>query len=139
MNEEITLLDRLTGDILEQKRLASGSGNLNKENTQIHKWIHEVCAPYKKRNINLELKITGPDRSVLIDNILMEMVLRNLIQNCIKHAPSSAILITLDTTKNKEGFGFGLSIVKTIIKLHGANLCVRNTAPKGFLVLLEFE
>lgn len=104
LNEEINTLDRLTGNLLEQRRLATGSGILKKEQVALHQWIETLCRPYTLEKIPLEIQKKGPDKSVLIDCNQMAMAMRNLIENSLRHAPGSPIVITVDTLKSEEGF-----------------------------------
>lgn len=108
LNEEIDTLDKLTGTLLKQRRLATQNGILNIESVQLHEWIKVVCEPYKNQKVDLNILFNGPERTCYIDSSQMEMVLRNLIENCLKHAPSSPIKILINTSK-PNGFKIDVS------------------------------
>jgi len=98
LNEEIDILDRLTGNLLEQRRLSLQQGFLNYEKVSLHPWVDEVCRPYQNKGCPLTLNCKGPELEYLLDRSRMDMVLRNLIENSLRHAPGAEIRILLDTT-----------------------------------------
>ncbi|MDA3937791.1 MAG: ATP-binding protein [Spirochaetia bacterium] len=110
MNEEIDTLDRLTGNLLEQRRLTTQPNILNREDISLQDWVLSVCRNYQEKDIPLTYNFEGSDLTVLLDRDRMDLALRNLIENSMRHAPGSSILVSLDTRGNN---GFILEVSDT--------------------------
>ncbi len=107
MDEEINTLDRLTGDLLEQKRLSTQPNILNMGKINLQNWITAICKSYQRKGIPLTYNFEGPELTVPLDRSRMDLALRNLIENSRLHAPDSSIRISLDTTYTR---GFTLKV-----------------------------
>jgi len=135
LNEEIDTLDRLTGNLLEQRRLATQQGTLNYEEVDLHSWVEEVCRPYFIKDCPLSVSHSGSDRKLLLDRSRMDMALRNLIENSLCHAHGTPIRISMDTT-GPQGFILGVSdggpgIPDELIKRLGEPFLLGDTSRGG--------
>ena len=108
LNEEIVALDQLTGNLLEQKRISTQPDILIKEKVMLNNWVRSVYDFYLNTGAPVEFKSEGFEMEASIDRNRMELVLRNLIENSLRHAPGSPIIIHLKTFEN--GIGFLLEI-----------------------------
>ena len=104
--EEIQILDKLTGTVLEQKRLSTQPDILHRQEVDLHGWAAEACRPYQKAGQPVRLTLDGPDRRYSLDSPRVEMALRNLVENALRHAPGSPVDVTLTTGEP----GFGLEV-----------------------------
>jgi signal transduction histidine kinase len=97
LSEEIGALDRLTGTLLEQKRIAAGAGSLRLEPVFLGGWLAEACAPYGQLAAPIVPEVRGQDVRVRIDPARMTMAVRNLVENALRHAPGSPISVVART------------------------------------------
>jgi signal transduction histidine kinase len=95
LDEEIRVLDRLTGDLLEQRRLTTQPGALHREPTSLAAWIETATAPYRRAAVPVRLEIEGDDRTVSVDQARMDLAIRNLVENALRHAPGSPVTVRL--------------------------------------------
>lgn len=135
LNEEIDILDRLTGNLLEQRRLSLQQGFLNYEKVNLRLWLDEVCSPYLNKGCPLSVRYEGPEREYLLDRSRMVMVLRNLIENSLRHAPGAEIRIALETTAT-PGFTLvvsdeGPGISDVLLKRLGEPFLLGDTSRAG--------
>lgn len=94
LNEEIDLLDRMTGLLLERERLRARPDVLTRELTEVRPWLEEVVRPYMRSGTPVSLE--GPDLSVLLDRARMTMAIGSLVDNCARHAAGSPVLLRWD-------------------------------------------
>jgi len=101
LNEEIDALDRLTGSLLEQKRLATQGGGLHRESLDMTDWLRQACAPYQAKAA-FKLALPPGQLPAAIDATQMGLALRNLVENALRHAPGSPIFISLAANSTKD-------------------------------------
>lgn len=101
LNEEIHSLDRLTADLLEQKRLSTQPGILDRSPVNIRSLLEGFRESWKQKGYELSLDSSedNPAMNVTLDldSPRTELALRNLVENCIRHAPDSPIHLEAET------------------------------------------
>ncbi|NNM54978.1 MAG: ATP-binding protein [Spirochaetales bacterium] len=110
--EDIRLLDRLTGSVLDQRRLAQ-PGALRRELVSLHPWLKTVIEPWTSRPLlNLETCLEGRNVTASIDPARWEQVVNNLLENTIKHKNSeiAEVVVTLFTPPACEEGVFVLEV-----------------------------
>ncbi len=103
LKEDILRLDRMTGILLERERLGQRPDLLVLESTSFPQWLEAVLAPFEK--LGLAVEKLGQPASVVIDSSRMALVLSNLLENILKHAPGSSALV-----RWSQGPGFTLAV-----------------------------
>jgi signal transduction histidine kinase len=91
LKEDILRLDRMTGILLERERLAQRPDLLVIEKTNFPIWLEEVVASYER--LGLEIRRNGTPVLVAFDRSRMALVLSNLLENILKHAPGSPAFV----------------------------------------------
>jgi signal transduction histidine kinase len=109
LDEEIRGLDRLTGALLEQRRLSTQPGALHREPVALHVWIAEVLEPYRHAEVPVRLEIEGPEKTLQLDRARMDLALRNLVENAFRHAPGSPVTVSLRAETN-DGDAFTVEV-----------------------------
>ena len=100
ISKSMETLVRLTGDILDFSRIASGkveiSTSLVNPRTLIEETLDMVAARAAEKNITL-LRVVSPEvpREIIIDGIRLNQVLLNLAGNAIKFTPGGEVEIRL--------------------------------------------
>ncbi|MHA7099367.1 PAS domain S-box protein [Roseivirga pacifica] len=86
---ELERLNSLLKDVFTLGRLDVGKARLKKDITSLStiakQVVLESSIPYKGRNV--EIKVEGTERQVLLDSQLISHVLSNLISNALKYSP----------------------------------------------------
>jgi signal transduction histidine kinase len=153
-------IEALLSRLILWNKFESGEATLYRSCFDIHTLAEEVkrvlLEKYKERSVEL----VGGSCMVEADRTLMEVVLKNLIENALKYS-KEAVTVTVDTdgkvsvkdrgvgissadldkvTKKfyrsgthhwDNSMGLGLSIVKTVLDLHGARLQIESTLHSG--------
>ena len=143
---------------------------LTSKNTMIYKEENSFLNIY---NRTLEIMLINPnnidaqitDFDFKVDNSMMPIALKNLIDNAIKFSPDKKAIINANTNKieiislgeqlkheleyyteafsqeekRSDGFGLGLYIVKTIINLHGFKLEYKYEDGKNYFIVNMFS
>jgi signal transduction histidine kinase len=152
-------IEELLSRLILWNKFESKEATLHKSNFDIFALSSEVIGAltdkYKQRNIQLK----GEIRQVNADRTLIEVVLKNLIENALKYSKEDvSIILTkesifvedkgvgigekeLDKVTKKfyrsgthswdNSMGLGLSIVKTILALHGSKLEIKSQLDVG--------
>lgn len=149
------LIDRLSLSI----RLENKTAELKKSAFFITEIIEEAIGQLKQKYKQREIKITGNDRKIYADRVLMEVVFSNLIENALKYSELD-IEIEIgneyvyikdkglgleeheieNITKKfyrvnrntwNSSLGLGLFIVKYILDLHSTYLKINSTPKEG--------
>lgn len=122
---ETERLTKLTNGLLQLNNLNTKGMLLEKTNFNINQVIRDTAASFegtcKKKNIQLQLVLTGEEMFVHADLGKIQQVLYNLLDNAIKFSyPNSGIKIETNEKKNKLFVSvkdYGIGIPKDEIKL----------------------
>lgn len=99
MDEEIELLDQITGSLLEGEKLRSGYDVLDKKSFSMKGMIEEVLSIYKKNYSNI-LFLEIDDEVVQIDRARFILALRNVLENAVKYSPKEEIMVKTSLDDN---------------------------------------
>ena len=114
LQAEVLEMETMVSSILEEARLRNSSALMELEPTDINQLAHSVVEDFKD---NLPGVVFNGCKSttILVDRGKMRMVLRNLIDNAIKHSPENGqpIVVSLNRDKNT---------MSIIVKDHGAGI-----------------
>lgn len=102
--EEIDFLDRMTGALLEQKRLGEGRGILEYGEYSLNRMAGEFVASQKKRGTDLEWSHGGGDFRASFDRTRLLLAMSNLVENARKYAPGGPICLETGIGKGGESF-----------------------------------
>jgi len=88
--EETERLRRLVRDLLDLARLEEGAGHLELAHVDLVELVHKVAAVFgpaaAERGIHLEAR-TEPGATAIADPDRIQQVLRNLLDNALRHTP----------------------------------------------------
>ncbi len=91
LKEEIERLDRMTGILLERERLGQRPDLLVLDPVDVGPWLDEVLVRFE--NLGLSLQKIGDPVTLVCDRSRMTLVLSNLLENILKHAPGSPAVV----------------------------------------------
>ena len=152
-------IEALLSRLILWNKFESGEATLHKSSFDIYTLLQEIKLVLEEQYKNREIVIKGASRIVEADRTLIELVLKNLIENALKYSKDE-VLVTIDedsisvcdkgvgisdedldkVTKKfyrsgthnwDNSMGLGLSIVKTILTLHKSKLEIRSKIDKG--------
>lgn len=152
-------IEDLLSRLILWNKFESGEATLHKSSFRILPLANEVKTVLQEAYKDREIEIVGEDRVVEADRTLIELVLKNLIENALKYS-KDAVTVNIgddrisvvdkgagisreDLGKVTKKFyrsgthnwdnsmGLGLSIVKTILTLHGSRLDIESKLNKG--------
>ena len=101
VHEEAVMLSRLITDLRDLSLAEAGQLSLSRESSDISALARSVVAAYRERvgSHNIDLAVDIPEASlplVDVDPVRIRQVLRNLLDNAIRHTPSGgAIKLTV--------------------------------------------
>lgn len=115
VHEEATWLLRIVENLLSVTRVGSSGPKLNRSEEPVEELLAEVLDKTRSRFPAVDLRISQPDRLVLVpvDPTLIVQVLMNLVDNAVKYAGSSPI--ELSAVEEEEEIRF-------ILRDHGPGL-----------------
>ncbi len=152
-------IEELLSRLVLWNKFESKEANIHKTTFDIYVLIQEVKASLQEKYPGRQIEVTGVSTEVEADRTLMEVVIKNLIENALKYSKDE-VVVTLDdrtvsvTDKgigigHKEldkvtkkfyragmhswdnSMGLGLSIVKTILTLHDSKLDIESELDVG--------
>jgi len=154
-NKIETLLARL---ILWNK-FESKEANVYKSKFDIYHLANEVKQSLEEAYKDRTIHLVGKSREVEADRTLIEVVLKNLVENALKYSKDAVIIdiqetdvlvidkgvgikktevdkvtkkfYRTDTQSWDNSMGLGLAIVKTILELHQTKLCILSKEGEG--------
>ena len=152
-------IEALLGRLLLWNKFESGEATLHKSSFDIYMLAGEVKLFLEEKYKNREIAIEGGSLSINADRTLMEVVLKNLIENALKYSKEKVVVKIednrisvidkgvgirekdLDKVTKKfyrsgahnwdNSMGLGLAIVKTILSLHQIKLEIQSKIDKG--------
>ncbi len=94
--EEIDSLNSLTEKLLEQSRLRTQPGLLIKKEFNPTEWLENFCKSYNTRQLPVTFRSTCDSPfPAFMDKERLELAMRSIVENALRHAPGSDIDITL--------------------------------------------
>ena len=152
-------IESLLARLIMWNKFESKETTLHKTSFDMHLLVNEVKVSLQEKYPDREIEILGESYVIEADRTLMEVVLKNLIENALKYSKqivevaieNGTVSIIdkgvgigekeLDKVTKKfyrsgthswdNSMGLGLSIVKTILSLHGSKLEIQSTKGEG--------
>jgi len=152
-------IESLLSRLILWNKFESKETTLYKSTFDILVLMQEVVASLQESYIDRSIELRGESRVVKADRTLMEVVLKNLIENALKYSKDTVIIelnkeaiLVMDTgvgigkkdlekvTKKfyrsgihswDNSMGLGLSIVKTILSMHQSSLQIESQEDEG--------
>jgi signal transduction histidine kinase len=152
-------IEALLARLILWNKFESGEATLEKSEFDIYALVEEVKFSLEEIYKDRSIEIRGKKRRVKADKTLMEVLLKNLIENALKYSKETVSIEIDDThvlvrdegigidskeldkvskkfyrsnTQNWDNsMGLGLSIVKTILSLHHAKLEIKSKIGEG--------
>ncbi len=105
MQNRIKRMEKLLDDLLAYSRAGRALGEATQVDTRaLIDDLVDLIAP----NSPLQLKYLSPMPVLITQRAPLEVVLRNLISNAIKHHPGGTIELYIEAQKRRDGFEFGI-------------------------------
>lgn len=152
-------IEDLLGRLILWNKFESGEARLHIGSFSLHPLLVEIIVSLEERYKSRIITIVGDDRSISADRTLIEIVLKNLIENAIKYSDDEVLVqispksisvidrgrgISQDdigkvtqkfyrssTQSWDNSMGLGLSIVKNILALHDTKLKIESIEREG--------
>ncbi|WP_295421465.1 sensor histidine kinase KdpD [Sulfurovum sp.] len=152
-------IESLLSRLVLWNKFESGEATLHKSTFDIYILAQEVIRVLQEKYKTREIRLEGASFMVEADRTLMDIVLKNLIENALKYSQEEVVvriengtvsvtdkgvgIRTKDIDKVTKKFyrsgthswdnsmGLGLSIVKTILLLHGSKLEIKSKVNEG--------
>lgn len=150
LNNDTFRLESQLDNILQLSRLERG-GNLDLQNINLYRVIENVSLLYKDK-LNVQIFSQNKEVEIKCDQFLLEIVIKNLIENTLAHSKSEKGVFKISQKNNliemnytdsgkfegslkklgnlfykhnsAKGSGIGLYLSKKIIKKFGANFLI---------------
>ncbi len=152
-------IEALLARLILWNKFESGEATLHKSTFDIYTLLQEVKLSLSESYKTREIEIEGESRKVDADRTLMEVLLKNLIENALKYSKDK-VVVRLEADKISvidkglgiseqdiekvtkkfyrsgthnwdNSMGLGLSIVKTILSLHQSKLEIESELDTG--------
>lgn len=152
-------IESLLSRLILWNKFESGDTTLHKSTFDMLALVHEVKDVLSEKYKNREVHVYGVQTKVEADRALIELVLKNLIENALKYS-TEEVTVALEKTRVSvqdkgvgirekdidkvtkkfyrsgkhnwdNSMGLGLSIVKTILSLHKSKLEIESKIDKG--------
>jgi len=152
-------IEALLSRLVLWNKFESGEATLHPSNFDLYVLIQEVKTSLEEKYPEREIELEGSTCLVDADRTLLEVVLKNLIENALKYSKDEVLvkidegqisvidkgagISSSDISKVTKKFyrsgthswdnsmGLGLSIVKSILALHGTELEIESEEEKG--------
>jgi len=161
-------IEALLGRLILWNKFESGEATLHKSCFDLYTLVQEVKRSLEEKYKNREIHIEGSSCMVEADRTLMDVVLKNLIENALKYSKENVEVVIgedcsvsvkdhgvgiseddLEKVTKKfyrsgthnwdNSMGLGLSIVKTILGLHDAELKIKSKLNEGSTFSFKLE
>jgi signal transduction histidine kinase len=108
IDDEADRLHELIDNLLDSSRLQSGTLQMNLQVVRLDVVLRDMIQRSELRDIevNLELEIVTPGILVNADPMRLGQVFDNLINNAVKYAPDSTVIIRLETEGDQAIISF---------------------------------
>jgi two-component system, OmpR family, phosphate regulon sensor histidine kinase PhoR len=152
-------IEALLSRLVLWNKFESGEATLHPSQFDLYVLANEVKTSLEEKYPQREIVIEGSSYMIEADRTLLEIVLKNLMENALKYSKDEVLvkinadqisvmdkgagISSADITKVTKKFyrsgthswdnsmGLGLSIVKSILALHGTNLEIESEEEKG--------
>ena len=152
-------IEALLGRLILWNKFESGEATLHKSSFDMYTLTQEIKLALEEQYKNREILVKGESHIVEADRTLMEVVLKNLIENALKYSKDEVLVEIeenrisvsdkgvgisdqdIDKVTKKfyrsgthnwdNSMGLGLSIVKTILSLHKSKLDIQSKVDEG--------
>lgn len=152
-------IEALLSRLVLWNKFESGEATLHPSNFDMYQLVLEVRTSLEDKYPSREICIEGESSTVKVDRTLLEVVLKNLIENALKYSKDEVTVYLKDgkisvqdkgdgisasdiskVTKKfyrsgthswDNSMGLGLSIVKSILALHASKLEIESEEDKG--------
>ena len=152
-------IEALLSRLVLWNKFESGEATLHPITFDMYKLIEEVKVSLEEKYPSRQIEVKGESYSIEADRTLLDIVLKNLIENALKYSKKEVIvsiqegkvsiedkgsgISSDDISKVTKKFyrsgthtwdnsmGLGLSIVKSILTLHGSKLEIESEEEKG--------
>lgn len=114
LRAEVAEMEAMVTSILEEARLRSSAAALNLEKIKLSDLIRSVMGDFKERMPGLTCEALVPVE-VRVDQEKMRSVLRNLMDNALKHTPQGGDPVSIAMVRNKNS-------VEITIQDHGEGI-----------------
>ncbi|MBN2768353.1 MAG: sensor histidine kinase [Campylobacterales bacterium] len=159
INTNSQKIENLLKRLILWNKFESGDARLEKTKFRIKPMIDTVCQDLREKYKGRHIIVQGEGFDVDADRTLMEVVIKNLIENALKYSDEDVVVQLegrrlsvvdkgvgiseehLDKVTKKfyrsgthnwdNSMGLGLSIVKTILSLHGSYLKIQSKEHEG--------
>ncbi|WP_415406371.1 sensor histidine kinase [Sulfurovum sp. CS9] len=159
-------IEALLSRLILWNKFESGEATLHKSSFDIYTLTQEIKLALEEQYKNREILIKGESHVVEADRTLMEVVLKNLIENALKYSKDEVLVEIegsrisvsdkgvgisdkdIDKVTKKfyrsgthnwdNSMGLGLSIVKTILALHQSKLDIKSKENEGSTFSFSF-
>ena len=159
-------IEALLGRLILWNKFESGEATLHKSSFDIYALTQEIKLALEEQYKNREILIKGESHVIEADRTLMDVVLKNLIENALKYSKDEVIVEIgensisvsdkgvgihekdIDKVTKKfyrsgthnwdNSMGLGLSIVKTILILHKSKLDIKSKENEGSTFSFSF-
>ncbi len=152
-------IESLLSRLILWNKFESGEATLHKSTFDLYSLAQEVTASLGEKYKTREIRLEGESTTIEADRTLMEVVLKNLIENALKYSKDEVVVCIkegrvsvtdkgvgisskdIDKVTKKfyrsgthnwdNSMGLGLSIVKTILSLHKSKLEIESKVDEG--------
>lgn len=100
--DDLKEMEIMITEILESERLKSGLTKLHKTPVNVASLLQRITDNYKRENIHLVLLPVSSDIIIHIDEALMTIVFRNLIENSIKYSSPQDSPVEISVIRTHE-------------------------------------
>jgi two-component system CheB/CheR fusion protein len=106
MHRQLQMLERLTEDLLETKRLSASKVTLNLDEVPLQEVLRDVAGQLQGRcaEKSLNLQILTPPVPIVVaaDRVRLQQVFANLVDNAIKYTPAGGQIWVKMTTEDRH-------------------------------------
>ena len=159
-------IESLLSRLILWNKFESGEAKLHKSHFDIYNLSKEIISSLEEKYKDRKLILKGYQVSIDADRTLIEVALKNLIENALKYSSDDVVIEVndekicvidkgvgiksddIDNVTKKfyrsgehswdNSMGLGLSIVKTIVNLHEFSLSISSKKGEGSTFCIEF-